>query len=965
MSHVRSRKATTSFTARRVASVAAVCLVVLLVVGSGGASVGLKSLQTAPGLPLGIAGAARPNRPAPSVPAPVGALAPAKPAPAVIAAAAAKGSGLRVLHQNVLDGIARAASAGAPSPSMHMNVAIGLARPHVAEELSLLHRLYDPASADYLNFPTEQEFAARFGVDEATFARAAGWLTAGGLEIVNVSGNRDYVVGAGTAAQVEKLFRTTLRLFSVGGHTYYANVSAPSVPADLPIISVIGLNDVQRFRTFATHAGPTTGAVSPQDLWSIYDLPDQNAGQGQSMGIIGEGQTDGVIADLRAFEEEHHLRKIPITVKRVIKNGDYSDNAGAIEWNIDTQSSTGMAPLAYGETLYFGTNLTDADVGAALSAWATDPGGPKQASASLGQCEEEAANPLWYNPLLYPINIQANPDAKYGIALGNNFQPVAEEVLRGAVMVGKTLFASTGDTGSSCPAVILGPLLGAGNGVLNQGVPFLNYPAASPYAVGVGGTVLYTDGNTPSHRFLEYAWPFTGGGTSFFITAPDVQNGITELAGRCLIDPTGSPSNLGALCRGLPDVSAISGDIIGNGYTIYSTPLGGDGNGGGTSLSSPLWMGMWARIQAASPSLKGNGWANAHLYRIGKDAAKLATDFTDVTLGANGLYAATPGWDYVSGFGTPNVSSLMKDIDGKLAPTLNILPPLPPVITGPVPPCGTQWIDDAGDASYAFDLTGNGVSQLDLVAGSLALAPDKKTLKATLTIADLTTDVPTGGGANDYYMSWAYKGTTYFAGAEVSLTGVSYSDGTLANNLYSSANTDTGTMKTGKLGTIEIDVPLANVGNPPAGTVLPKPIGNTYVLVGSPQAGGSLQGVDSGGPGTDATLVFPLICPKTIVKKVHQVVQTVKHSTQQGSGSGGSNGSTSTPPVPAHKVPVPTGPEQGSNQPSGDQAAGPKASAPLGTHGHRAGWFVLDALLVALVLGGLMRVGRWQGRRSA
>ena len=40
--------------------------------------------------------------------------------------------------------------------------------------------------------------------------------------------------------------------------------------------------------------------------------------------------------------------------------------------------------------------------------------------------------------------------------------------------------------------------------------------------------------------------------------------------------------------------------------------------GGGTSLSSPLWMGMWTRIQAAAPkvgdSYPGVGFANPTLY---------------------------------------------------------------------------------------------------------------------------------------------------------------------------------------------------------------------------------------------------------------------------------------------------------------------------------------------------------------
>ena len=209
-------------------------------------------------------------------------------------------------------------------------------------------------------------------------------------------------------------------------------------------------------------------------------------------------------------------------------------------------------------------------------------------NASFGECETDPLNPVVGNPALQPTN----PPTQ---GLGNNLEPVSEPILRQAVMQGRTLFASTGDTGSSCPVVIL-PVIGAGNGILNQAVPLLGYPAASPYTVGVGGTVLYTDGNQPASRVLERAWEFTGGGTSIFITAPDYQQGVPNIIGRCVSTFDGTPDNSGMLCRGIPDVAAISGDVVSNGYDIVVNGQSGFA-GGGTSLSSPVWAGMWTRIR--------------------------------------------------------------------------------------------------------------------------------------------------------------------------------------------------------------------------------------------------------------------------------------------------------------------------------------------------------------------------------
>src|SRR6202012_2954509 len=226
------------------------------------------------------------------------------------------------------------------------------------------------------------------------------------------------------------------------------------------------------------------------------------------------------------------------------------------------------------------------------------------------------------------------------------------------------LFAATGDTGSSCPVLVLGPELGAGNGVANQGVPIVNYPAASPYVVAVGGTVLYPDSDNT--RGLEYPWPYTGGGQSFFIPAPSFQSGVTGIDRPRLSDGSGNPSPGGACWRGIPDVADESGDIATSSYDIYSDELGGASGEGGTSLSSPLMAGMWTRIQAASR--KGTGFADPDIYGVAGNATAYARDFNDYAVGTNGAYQATPGWDYVSGWGTPVLEPLIRDIDGGVTP---------------------------------------------------------------------------------------------------------------------------------------------------------------------------------------------------------------------------------------------------------------------------------------------------------
>jgi pseudomonalisin len=371
------------------------------------------------------------------------------------------------------------------------------------------------------------------------------------------------------------------------------------------------------------------------------------------MAVFGSGATAGTISDLARFEQENHLPAVPVTV-RTVGPGPFTDTSGAVEWDIDTQASAGMAPDASGLTLYFGSNLVDATVESLFTTWANDPAGPAQANASFGECERTPLDPIL---LQLPGNISQDPTGTVGIALGNNLEPVAEQTLRQATMEGRTLFSSSGDTGSSCPVVVL-PVIGAGNGVLNQVVPLTSYPASSPYVVAVGGTVLYTSGTTPDTRVAEYAWTFGGGGDSLLISAPAYQVGTPGLFLPCVATADGQLTNAGQPCRGVPDVAAQSGDVLTNGYGIVAA--GKDSQGGGTSLSSPLWMGMWARVNQSAGGT-GYGFANETIYRLGKNAATAARDFYDITVGVNGLYAALPGWDYVTGFGTPRLTNFIAD----------------------------------------------------------------------------------------------------------------------------------------------------------------------------------------------------------------------------------------------------------------------------------------------------------------
>lgn len=752
------------------------------------------------------------------------------------------------LSSDVVHYLSAATLVGAVPATQQVTVGVVLNNPNQAAEDAYLASLYDPSSANYQQFLDPDQFNAQFGVPAATVAAATSWLTGGGLSVSQPEGATTYLQATGTAAQVSALFATPLNNYTAGGRAFYANALAPTVPAALPIDTVLGLNNYAFFVTprrgatgpqtysvaSATSGVPQTALLSPETLWSIYDLPGTNLGNGQSMAIFGWGVTDGVVSDLRSFEQEHQLPQVPITTKYYgsTSTPDTSGDGATGEWELDTQASTGMAPNVQGETLYFGHHSTDADILAALTAWVNDRHGPLQGSASFGECE----------------NI---PQGEAAIGV-DGLQGPGDKVLKQAAIEGRTLFTSTGDTGSGCPIIGV-PVVGSTNGVASQVYPALNYPSASPYAVAVGGTVLSSDGGNPPKRFSEIAWEYGGGGNSIAEPAGSYQQGVAKV--NCVEDQSGNPYTPGSapLCRSTPDVAALSGDVGTNNGMLITNDNGADQQGAGTSLSSPLWLGFWTRIQAAAKG-KGLGFANYSLYKIGKSAS-YANDFYDVTVGDNQPYPATPGYDNATGWGTPDVAHLMQDLTGRLTPAHNVAPPVPAVSAPQVSGCGTLFTDVAGDDSYSVQgttLAAKGTSpQLDILNGQMCLTPDGKTLRTILTVSNLSTTVPTGGAENDYNFVWQLNGVQYFTQLAIEQDGtvLAYDGQAVHASLetrFQQLHVDTGVITLGPNGTVEVDVPLANLGSPASGAILQTPSAQSYVREGV--LAGTLEPVDSAGP---------------------------------------------------------------------------------------------------------------------
>jgi pseudomonalisin len=748
------------------------------------------------------------------------------------------------LGNAVVHNLSLATLTGSVPASQTVTVGVFLSNPNQAAEDAYAEQLYDPSSPNYGNYLDPGTFNAQFGVPASRFEAAEAWLQGAGLAVTPIGGATNYLLASGTATQVSAAFGTPLYTYTAGNRSFYANTLAPKVPASLDISNVLGLNNWNRLQTPRVQSSgtpstttvdatsgnvPKTGLLSIDDLWSIYDAPSTNLGNGQTMAIFGWGVTDPVIPDLRAFEAEWGLPGVPIAVKRFgdTSTPDTSGDGATVEWEMDTQASTGMAPNVKSETLYFAHHNSDTDSLAAFTGWVNDKAGPLQGSASFGECENVGnANAI----------------------LTDGMEVPGDEILEQAVIEGRTLFASTGDTGASCPILPVNT-----NGLATQAYPGVEWPAVSPWAVAVGGTDLTGDGETPEKRLTETAWEFTGGGNSTSEPAGVYQTGVAST--NCLFDPDGNPylpvvGAAGPVCRSVPDVAAISGDsVTGNGLEIDSDN-GPDSQGAGTSLSSPVWLGVWTRIQAAA-SGKGLGFANYKIYRLAQSSG--GRDFYDVTVGDNLPYPAKPGYDNTTGWGTPEISQIMQDLTGRLTPTHNT--PAAPIVASPSTTCGSLFTDPAGDDSFAIEgqsLAAPGTTpQLDILSGRAFLSADGQTLRTIITVNNLSTAIPTGGGENDYQMVFTLNGTQYFTQLAVEQGGTVLAwDGELVRvsieSKYLQERSVSGTITPGPNGTAEVDAPVSDFPGLTEGSTLLQPSGATYVREGVDQ--GPLEPIDSAGP---------------------------------------------------------------------------------------------------------------------
>lgn len=517
---------------------------------------------------------------------------------------------------------------------MQISVALGLRNRSAAEQ-----RITEQAqrgSQFYHHYLTPAQVTARYGPTAAQAAKVSAYLRSSGFSHVSVERNRLLVNGTAPVATVERAFHTRIADFRLHGQRVYANTAAAMVPHALgsTVSAVLGLSDIPMTgaakpaatKPAATTAGsPDLSGFVPTAVAHAYDADTIPWATNTSVAVVMAGDPTNTIKNLRTAERAWHRPAVPVTVEwGAGAKEDAWDNplTDSVEWDLDTQYSTMVAGSVQHLYMYDVATYTDPEVARAFEQF-VEQDKALTLSASLGECET--------------------------LAYADGAMLATDDILAEGALQGQSSFASSGDNGSSCPVVI-------STGVPGSGPPGVSWPAVGEYTTGVGGTTLLadSDGNVSE----ETTWSGSGGGLSTWETAPPWTLRDNP-AGQ-----TWEENNYGG--RGVPDVAAVADSttpvLV---YAGGTTPEGV----GGTSVASPVVESLWARIQNADNGRLGLASADLYdLYNETNPGTKYVSavglvayapqvnpqpvpGLRDIELGSNGLYSATPGYDYTSGVG--------------------------------------------------------------------------------------------------------------------------------------------------------------------------------------------------------------------------------------------------------------------------------------------------------------------------
>ncbi len=527
-----------------------------------------------------------------------------------------------------------------------MTVVVGLAPPNPTGLAAYVSSAYLSGSASYHHFLTPSEIRARFAPAPATMAAAEAYFGSFGLR-ATVSPSGFLLEVGGPSGAMGQAFGTQFdRYLSSSGRSFVSHPTPATLPAGYGWTGAYGLGNATPIlpasgapsSTSVAVAGPAAACAASQlglmpcDFHNAYSIApvygNGTNGTGTTIAVVdvysaAEPQTT-LAADFRQFASTFALPTGGLSFAYPVPTTANLNRSGAnLDWGLeealDIEWARAIAP------------------GASIEMTFSPDAGPGLGLAIDWLVANDAVNVIslsWGEPFTGLFNAFSGPCTSACNASTDGSYAVMDPLFEAAAAEGISVLAATGDCG-------------AADGTSGLAV---NYPAADPFVTAVGGTVLQV---TASGGWLaESGW---SGNASGAVSPGCVNQGGSGGGFAPLPRP---PWQLGVAPangeRATPDVAMDAGTpaviVYGGAYKSV----------GGTSLGTPIWAGIAALADEFAHSRLG--LLTPALYGI-YASANYSLAFHDITSGNNG-YPAGPGWDPVTGLGTPIVSDLLPLLSG-------------------------------------------------------------------------------------------------------------------------------------------------------------------------------------------------------------------------------------------------------------------------------------------------------------
>jgi kumamolisin len=453
---------------------------------------------------------------------------------------------------------------------------------------------------------TREEYAEQAQVSAADLKQVEQFAHQHGLTVLEADPVRRLVRLQGTAEAMQQAFGVELRHYQYEDADYRSRAGSVHLPAHLiPLVDgVVGLDDrPQAWRRRHILLAEATATYAPPQVASLYHFPTQGTGTGQAVAIIelGGGYKQ---SDLAQYFGQLGLPVPDVTAVLVDggENAPTNPNGADGEVALDIQIVGAVAPGAR-IIVYFAPNTDQGFIDAITRAVHDSQNAPSIISISWGGPES-----TWTNQSMQ----------------------LMDQAFQTAGTLGITVCCAAGDSG-------------ANDGVTTDDLAHVDFPASSPNVLACGGTRLE---GSDDEITSETVWNngqdggATGGGISDVFDLPGWQ-------ANAQVPPSLNDDQ--RVGRGLPDVAANADPQTGYQVLVDGQAL----TVGGTSAVAPLMAGLLALINEQL----GNsvGFLNPILYQQ-IDQTQV---FNDITDGDNNGYAAGPGWDACTGWGSVDGTKLL------------------------------------------------------------------------------------------------------------------------------------------------------------------------------------------------------------------------------------------------------------------------------------------------------------------